>query len=373
MEVAQVLHMNGGVGDASYANNSFVQQKAICLSKPIREEAITGLYCNTVPRSLAIADLGCSYGPNTLSVVSEFIKTVEKLCRKLNHKSPEYKVFLNDLPGNDFNNIFMSLDNFKEKLCDEIETGVGPCYFFGVPGSFYSRVFPNQSLNFVHSSYSLQWLSKVPEGVNKNRGNIYIGSTSPSNVGRAYYEQFQRDFCVFLKCRAEELVEGGRMVLTILGRRSDAENPAIKEGGYIIWELMATALNDMVMQGIIKEEQLDTFNIPQYTPSPSEVELEVLKEGSFAINRLELAEVNWNPLDDLNALDFESERSESLRDNGYSLAQCMRSVAEPMLVNQFGEDIIEEVFSRYQKLLADRMSKEQTKFNNITISLTRKA
>ncbi|KAL5122644.1 Salicylate carboxymethyltransferase [Glycine soja] len=341
--VLQVLHMNGGVGDASYANNSFVQQKAICLSKPIREEAITGLYCNTVPRSLAIADLGCSYGPNTLSVVSEFIKTVEKLCRKLNHKSPEYKVFLNDLPGNDFNNIFMSLDNFKEKLCDEIETGVGPCYFFGVPGSFYSRVFPNQSLNFVHSSYSLQWLSKVPEGVNKNRGNIYIGSTSPSNVARAYYEQFQRDFCVFLKCRAEELVEGGRMVLTILGRRSDAENPAIKEGGYIIWELMATALNDMVMQGIIKEEQLDTFNIPQYTPSPSEVELEVLKEGSFAINRLELAEVNWNPLDDLNALDFESERSESLRDNGYSLAQCMRSVAEPMLVNQFGEDIIEEI------------------------------
>ena len=25
MEVAQVLHMNGGVGDASYANNSLVQ------------------------------------------------------------------------------------------------------------------------------------------------------------------------------------------------------------------------------------------------------------------------------------------------------------------------------------------------------------
>jgi len=32
-------------------------------------------------------------------------------------------------------------------------------------------------------------------------------------------------------------------------------------------------------QGIIKEEQLETFNIPYYTPSPSEVKLEVLKEG----------------------------------------------------------------------------------------------
>jgi len=46
------------------------------------------------------------------------------------------------------------------------------------------------------------------------------------------------------------------MVLTILGRRSDAENPAIKEGGYIIWELMATALNDMVMQVRIPKTSL---------------------------------------------------------------------------------------------------------------------
>ncbi|KHN22766.1 Salicylate O-methyltransferase [Glycine soja] len=370
MKVAHVLHMNGGVGHASYANNSLVQEKVICLTKPIREEAITSLYCNTVPRSLAVADLGCSSGPNTLLVVSEFIKIVEKLCRELNHKSPEYKVFLNDLPGNDFNNIFKSLDSFKEKLCDEMESGIGPCYFSGVPGSFYGRVFPNQSLHFVHSSYSLQWLSKVPEGVDNNRGNVYIGSTSPTNVARAYYEQFQRDFSLFLKCRAEELVKGGRMVLTFLGRRSD--DPSSKDGGYI-WELMATALNDMVLQGIIKEEQLDTFNIPQYTPSPSEVKLEVLKEGSFAINRLEVSEVNWDAFDDWNALEFESERADSLSDGGYNVAQCMRAVAEPMLVSHFGEAIIEEVFSRYQQILADRMSKEKTKFTNVTILLTKKA
>ncbi|KAJ1420771.1 SAM dependent carboxyl methyltransferase [Sesbania bispinosa] len=370
MDVTQVLHMNGGVGEASYANNSLVQQKAISLTKPIRKEAITSLYCSTLPRSLAIADLGCSSGPNTLFVVSEFIKTVEKLCQDFNHKSPEYKVFLNDLPGNDFNNIFKSLNSFKEKLSDEMgSNGIGPCYFSGVPGSFYDRVFPNQSLHFVHSSYSLQWLSKVPEGVENNRGNIYMASTSPSNVIKAYYKQFQRDFSYFLKCRAEEVVEGGRMVLTFLGRRSD--DPCSKECCYI-WELMATALNDMVLQGIIKEEQLDTFNIPLYTPSPCEVKLEVLNEGSFAINRLEVSEVNWNAYDDWNAFNFESEMSESLSDGGYNVAQCMRAVAEPLLISHFGEAIIEEVFSRYQKILADRMSKERTKFFNVTILLTRK-
>ncbi|BAT75452.1 hypothetical protein LR48_Vigan01g183100 [Vigna angularis] len=373
MEVAQVLRMNGGAGKTSYANNSFVQKKAITLSKPIREEAITGLYRSTLPRSLAIADLGCSSGPNTFSVVSELIKAVEKLCRKLNHKSPEYRLFLNDLPGNDFNSIFNSLDSFKEKLQTQMEGGIGPCYFSGVPGSFYSRVFPDQSLHFVHSSYSLQWLSKVPEGIDNNRGNLYIGRTSPPNVARAYYQQFQRDFSSFLKCRAEELVEEGRMVLTILGRRNDAEDPASKEGGYLIWELMAMALSEMCVQGIIKEEELDSLNIPQYTPSPSEVKLEVLKEGSFVINRVEVCQVNWNPLEDWNALEFECERSESLRDSGYNLAQCMRSVAEPILVSHFGEHIIEEVFSRFQKILTDRMSKCKTEFSNITILMTRKA
>lgn len=131
------------------------------LTKSIREEAITSLYCSAYPNSLAIADLGCSSGPNTLFVVSEFIKVVEKLCRELNHESPEYKVFLNDLPGNDFNNIFRSLDNFKKRLHGETETEMDQCYISGVPGSFYGRIFPNQSLHFVHSSYSLMWLSKV--------------------------------------------------------------------------------------------------------------------------------------------------------------------------------------------------------------------
>lgn len=194
MKIDQVLHMNEGTGQTSYAKNSLfqviynvidevyffsilhitvffhhmtmfwrndIQQKAISLAKPIIEEAINSLYCSTLPRSLAIADLGCSSGPNTFFVVSEVIKSVEKLCRELNHPSPEYQVFMNDLPGNDFNSIFKSLGNFKQKLRNEMQAKIGPCYIAGAPGSFYGRIFPNKSLHFVHSSYSLHWLSQV--------------------------------------------------------------------------------------------------------------------------------------------------------------------------------------------------------------------
>ncbi|KAF5736012.1 Salicylate O-methyltransferase [Tripterygium wilfordii] len=360
MEVVQVLHMNGGTGDMSYANNSLVQQKVISMTKPITEEAITNLYCTSFPTTLSIADLGCSSGPNTFYVVSELIKEVHNISKKLGRKSPEYQVFLNDLPGNDFNTIFRSLSSFHEKL----EKHVGPCFFTGVPGSFYGRIFPTKSLHFVHASYSLQWLSQVPEGLEGNKGNIYMATNSPQNVLRAYYDQFQKDFSMFLECRSVELVAGGRMVLTLLGRRS--EDPSSKECCYI-WELLAMALNDMVTEGIIEEEKFNSFNIPQYTPSAGEVKYEVEKQGCFTIDRLEVSEVNWDAYADEYNLD------EGFKDGGYNVAKCMRAVAEPLLVSQFGEEIIDEVFSRYKEIITDRMSKEKTEFVNVIVSVTRNA
>lgn len=139
------------------------------MSMPIIEEAITNLYCSTSPRSLIIADLGCSSGPNTLFVVSELIKLVEKLRQKSGHQSPEIQVLLNDLPGNDFNTIFKSLPSFQKNLSSQLEAKDAGLYFFaGVPGSFYSRLFTRNSLHFVHSSYSLHWLSQVTFSINEN-------------------------------------------------------------------------------------------------------------------------------------------------------------------------------------------------------------
>ena len=81
------------------------------------------------------------------------------------------------------------------------------------------------------------------------------------------------------------------------------------------------------MQGLIEEEKIDTFNIPQYPPSPSEVRSEVVKEGSFNINQLEVSQVNWH------AYDSAFSPSNALEDGSYSLAKCMRAVAEPLLVS----------------------------------------
>ncbi|KAK1433302.1 hypothetical protein QVD17_10212 [Tagetes erecta] len=368
MDVTQVLHMNGGDGDYSYSNNSLLQRKVITMTKPIIEDALANLYCAmNFPKTLIMADLGCSSGPNTLLVMLELVKSIDKIRHRLgNDESPEIQMYLNDLPHNDFNAIFQSVSTFQKSLRKQMmqnSSSLPPCYVSGVPGSFYTRLFLSKSIHFVYSSYSLMWLSKVPEMINTNKGNIYMSRTSPPSVIKAYYEQFQRDFTMFLKCRAEEMVRGGRMVLTILGRQSD--DPCSKECCYV-WDLLAKSLNDMVAEGRIEEEKLDSFNIPQYTPNSKEVITEVEKEGSFAINCLEVSEVNWDACtkDNLNL----SEKD----DQGYNMGKCMRAVAEPLVLSHFGESIIEEVFERYTNNIKICMSKEKTKLVNVTVSMTRK-
>ena len=149
------------------------QKTVISKAKHVAEKAITNLYCSIMPQCLGIAELGCSSGPNALFVILELVSTAYKACQKRGRQLPEIQVFLNDLPGNDFNTLFKTVTKFQQNLSQEMGNGVGPCYFMGVPGSFYGRLFPNRSLHFVHSSYSVHWLSQV---------TLYLYFYSYSNI-----------------------------------------------------------------------------------------------------------------------------------------------------------------------------------------------
>nr|VDD05654.1 unnamed protein product [Brassica rapa] len=57
----------------SYARNSSFQKKAYDQAKDIILKTLQQLYKETRPKSLGIADLGCSSGPNTLSTIRDII------------------------------------------------------------------------------------------------------------------------------------------------------------------------------------------------------------------------------------------------------------------------------------------------------------
>ncbi|XP_065015190.1 probable jasmonic acid carboxyl methyltransferase 2 [Musa acuminata AAA Group] len=231
------------------------------MAKPILEEAIGGVYMSLLPERMAVVDLGCSSGPNTLEVVSEVLDVIGKLRRSLGRQEmPEILFFLNDLPGNDFNHVFRSLGDYKRKVEEEKGKLLVPYYVVGVPGSFYGRLFPCQSVHFFNASCCLNWLSQVPEGeqgVPLNNKNIYVSETSPLEVVKAYQDQHQRDLSGFLRCRHAELSYGARMVLSFLGRKGSY--PPSGDVGYF-YGLLAEALSALVSQFFLNDLPRNDFN-----------------------------------------------------------------------------------------------------------------
>lgn len=102
---------------------------------------------------------------------------------------------------------------------------------------------PNCEKNALQIPQGLQ--DEMGESLNK--ANIYMAESSPPAVFKAYLEQFQKDFSLFLKLRSEEMTCKGRMVLTLMGRIT--EEPSSGESRYV-WDLLAQELNKMVSKVI---------------------------------------------------------------------------------------------------------------------------
>ncbi|PHT85358.1 hypothetical protein T459_07464 [Capsicum annuum] len=331
-----------------------------------------------LPQCVTLAELGCSSGPNALLPIAEMVEIiVDKLSHdellnnnnNNNKKKPiNVQVFLNDLVGNDFNNVFKLLPSFYEQL--ERKKGQVSCFVGAVPGSFHGRLFPQHCVHLVHSSYSLHWLSQVPKGLVTesglplNKGNIYIAKTSPPSVHEAYLDQFQKDFTNFLSMRCEEMVDFGSLVLTFICKNDE-------DDGCDFWELLGITMNDMVIEGMIEETKLDNFNLPLYAPSIKEIKQIIKNEGSFKILQLETFKLKW----DSNMANHGEKEEKILFDEksrAVYVAGNMRAVQEPILVDHFGEEIMDDLFERFGAKAIEYMENcGKGIINNVVLSLSK--
>ncbi|TVU29643.1 hypothetical protein EJB05_21219, partial [Eragrostis curvula] len=330
-QLRQELHSSGP------STHRRAQQRLV----PLVEAAVADLCPDSaagVPRSIGIADLGCSSGPNTLFLVSVAVDALRHRCAAAGVARPEVRVFLNDLPDNDFNTVFRHVPGFLQQT-GEPDAG-NSVFVFGAPGSFFGRLFPEGNLHVAISSFSLHWLSQVPQelttGELVNRGSICAGRKSSSAVIEAYARQSGRDFTLFLESRAKEVVAGGWLLASLKGRSArdmSSEGCAINEphrhpqhhgcpGSF----------------GLVDAARLESYNIPIYDPCAEEVREIVAAEGSFEMVGMESFEVPaCNPV---------------------AFAGVIRAVYEPMLERHFEAGIDMEQFVRVAEEHLDRLRKE---------------
>ncbi|CAN6216810.1 unnamed protein product [Urochloa humidicola] len=332
------MPMVPGDGDASYARNSTLQGGEQRNVKPMIEEAVASLLngADQFHGGMVIADLGCSSGPNALVLVSAAVDAVRCRCLQLQQQPPELCIHLNDLPRSDFNSVIKSLASYREA-----QEEISPVITSVVPGSFHGRLFSKCSLHLVCSTASLHWLSEVPQELVRNGIPFYNGDkavrrSQRSTVLKAYARQFERDFTRILHLRAQEMVPGGRMVLSIIGQRAGEEaNNSLRQ-----IEFMTTVLHEMASMGLIDEEKLDSFYIPFYGPSEKELRDIIETEASFSIIKMAVHEPT--------TCVGRGSETPNMR------ARSIRAVIEPLVLQHFGSSTEMDEFVR----IAERIMKK---------------
>jgi jasmonate O-methyltransferase len=64
-------------------------------------------------------------------------------------------------------------------------------------------------------------------------------------VFEAYAKQFRKDFTLFLKLRAKELVQGGRMVVSLIGRHSDVITTKFSYLSGIVAQILSVMVSEV--------------------------------------------------------------------------------------------------------------------------------
>ncbi|KAM3327768.1 loganic acid O-methyltransferase [Capsicum galapagoense] len=314
--------MNGGDGPYSFSKNSQLQREVLDGAKGMVRDAIIQKFDIKIMLSssntIRIADFGCSVGPNTFIAMQHVAQALkDKYLYQVKYSTnniPEFQIFFNDHVTNDFNTLFRSLPIDRSY------------YAFGVPGSFHGRLFPSRSMHFAHCSCAIHWLSKCPEELLDekspawNKGLIHYMGTSNVEVLNAYVAQFEKDMAMFFNARAEEIVEGGMMVLV---------TPF--ESYTRLFKFFGSSLMDLVNEGKLDESLVDSFNLPMYFPSPEDMTKVVEKNGCFSIERMELTYPKSKLVDEVDAK---------------TLMINLRAVLEGLIINHFGSEIAEETCAR---------------------------
>jgi len=203
--------------------------------------------------SFAIADFGAADGGTSLDLVGNLIAEVRK-------RVPNrcITVTYTDLPRNDYSALFQVVHGEREDVTSYLPQH-DRVWVFAAGTSFYTAVFPPQSVDFGFSATAMHWLSRVPGTITDH---VHAVGACGEELER-YRLYAMTDWETILTERARELKHGARLVMS---------NFCVDEQGYHIGNTggvnMFDTFNELwrafVDDGLITEQEYQSTNFPQY-------------------------------------------------------------------------------------------------------------
>jgi hypothetical protein len=250
----------GGMeGGGAYNRHAALQAAGNTLALLHAREAAGRVDIDPGDEPLIIADYGSSQGKNSLAPMRAAIETF----RSRVGTDRSVVVCHIDLPINDFNTLFRTLD-FDP---DSYTRDAANVYACGIGRSFFQNVLPPGSVHLGWSAYAVQWLSCVPP-----TPVDHLWFASLSGPARSIYEQQgAQDWESFLTLRARELRPGGRLVVVCPGVGS----------GQAIGDHADAVIADMVKEGAISAKERSRMVLACWVRSKQDYLAPFQRNGRF--------------------------------------------------------------------------------------------
>jgi hypothetical protein len=271
----------GMKGAGYYDRHSTAQQATIQALGGWITEAVATMPLPAVPQPVTVLDLGSSEGRNAVWAMRAIVAGLRR------RSGQSLQTIYSDLASNNFNRLFANLE--QARTAGRFPAGVYPS---AVGGSFYGPLLPPGTVHLATSFNALHWLDRLPATVSD-----YIGYRRPRpglsispQIMTAFRQQAEQDLVRFLKCRARELVAGGKLLVAGPG---DSSRVRIIDG---IADLLNDACLDLVAARRLDREQYERLTLPCYFRTVGELLAPLHREDSplrrtFAVDRAEALEV----------------------------------------------------------------------------------
>lgn len=326
----------GGEGEGSYTTESKKFTVMQSLLKPALKDTLLHHFSPVVGAGpLHYADFGCSVGQNTIDFAT-FVTDILKSKPEFNGN--DYVCHFADLPSNDFNTLFKQLAGEERTWFAE-----------GVAGSQYSRMFPRSSLHVAITTLTLHYMSEIPSSVLDksspayNKGKISAHGSSPATA-EAFAEASRKGLRKFFECRAEEMVSGGVLGFYCPARR-DRAHPEEQMFDDIVHPLFLfeKSWQELVNEGKIEEEVLNSFNMPICHPSIDELREAIEHPTSeFQIHTLEFTDKFYITPGNADAM------YKDAKTYGETMTNMLKMGLGPMVTNHLGPERMQVVMDRYR-------------------------